>query len=164
MNDTEVKELIEKLDKRYITKEDLFRLTDGRYATRDELVELRGKVEAIREMQAKSNTLLESIHTATIKIREENARQIEKLEETEKEIKAIKKSTLDKIWYSDKPSGYLLRFIIALGAIFIALFIYSSILGHELMDEFMEKNGVGVAIFSTISGAVFSWIMKTKIK
>lgn len=144
----------------YLTKEEILILTDERYVKRDEFATLRGKVEAIQVMQSKSSDLLEDIHSTTTKIREENAIQTAKQNQIEKDIKDIKKNAMDRLWNSDKPSGYFFRFTVSLLTIFLVLFFYSSTFGRDIMDDFMAKNGIGVAILSTVSSAAFSWLKK----
>lgn len=156
MHAEELSKLFKELDNRYITKEELLTLTDSRYAKRDEFAELRGKVEAVQSMQAKSATLLEDIHTTTSKIREENAIQMAKLEAAGEELKLLKENAFSRFLGSDEPLPRILRFSAAMLAQLIILYVVSLFIPHE-MDKFIKDNGFYVTMFSVAAASLASW-------
>lgn len=152
----EISKLFQELDQRYITKDELFMLTDGRYAKRDEFAELRGKVEAVQTMQAKSADLLEDIHSTTTKIREENAIQTAKLEATGEELKALKKSAFTRFVLSNDPLPRVFRFSFMMFFQLMVLYVIS-IFNSDLMDVFIKNNGLYVTMFSVATATLASW-------
>lgn len=155
MNDTEVKELIEKLDNRYITKEEfqteVFKYVSTRFATKGELLEAMGKMEAVMMEQSKSVELLQDLHDITIKNMEQMSRQAVSIEHVNKELVEMRRNAGARLW-DNIP--YPIRSIIAFIVIWVLLIISTTIIGKQA-DEFMRNNGLyvffGNAIISLIT-------------
>lgn len=155
MNETEVKELIEKLDNRYITKEEfeqqVFQYTSKRFASKLELLDAMGRVEALIAEQSQGTQLLQDTYQNQIKMLEQSARQTTTIEHLSAEILKLKQNAGQRFW-NNLP--YPIRSVVAFIVIWVLLIISTTIIGQEA-DHFMKTNGLyvffGNAIISLIT-------------
>lgn len=159
MNDTEVKELLEELDNRYITKDEfpseIFRYVSTRFATKGELLEAISRIDAVKAENRRSIELLQDLHEVTIKTMEQTAKQTVAMEHVNKELVDLRRNAGVRMW-DNIP--YPVRSIIAFIVIWVLLIVSTTIIGKQA-DEFMRNNGLyvffGNAVISLITSR--SW-------
>lgn len=156
MDEKELKDLIAKLDNRYITKEEfeseVFRYTSSRFASKGELLKAIGRVEAIIVEQSRNNELVEHIYKITTKNLEQSARNVDALEQLNIELSKAKEHVGKRIWNS---LPYLLRAVIMFAGMWLLLIISTTIIGHQA-DNFMKTNGLYVFFGNAILSLVTS--------
>lgn len=154
MNEAEVIKLIEKLDKRYITKED-FEKEIARFATKGELLEAMGKLDAVMVENSKSIELLQDLHDITFQNMEQMSKQAVAMEHVNKELVELRRNAGMRMW-DNIP--FPIRSVIAFVVIWVLLIVSTTIIGQEA-DDFMKSNGLyvffGNAVISLITSK--SW-------
>lgn len=166
MNETEVRQLIEKLDNRYITKEEfqseVLQFVETKFATRSELLEALGRIDAIKAEGARSIELLQDLHAITIKTMEQTAKQTVAIEHLNKELLELRRHATIRLW-DNIP--YPIRSVISFVVLWILLIISTTIIGEQA-DTLMQENGLyvffGNAIISLISSR--DWRDKKELK
>jgi len=157
-----VESLLHELDQRYIKKDELKQevidIVDDKFMTKEDCNAILGKMNAMEIELAKNTKLLMGIFESSEETKHLQIVQKTELKSLDEEIKSMKKKQYKRIWDAT-PS--VLKFFIITIIILTILFTYSIIIG-EKATEFMNKNGLEVAMGSLLTTLATMYLTKNK--
>lgn len=154
--------LLQELDQRYVKKDDLKKkvtdIVDDKFMTKEDCNIILGKMNAMEIELAKNTKLLMGISESSEETKHLQIVQKTEMKALDEEIKSLKKKQYRRIW--DAIPSFFKFFIITI-VILTILFTYSIIIG-EKATEFMNKNGLEVAMGSLLTSIATMYLTKKK--
>ncbi|WP_430598267.1 hypothetical protein [Enterococcus sp. AZ177] len=154
--------LLQELDERYVKKDDLKKkvtdIVDDKFMTKEDCNIILGKMNAMEIELAKNTKLLMGISESSEETKHLQIVQKTEMKGLDEEIKSLKKKQYRRIW--DAIPSFFKFFIITI-VILTILFTYSIIIG-EKATEFMNKNGLEVAMGSLLTSIATMYLTKKK--